>query len=166
MIFLETYNSTKTAVNGLQLSKLLVSAFATLVKDDRVKKTMEYRVEVSFVGTKRIKELSTHYYDTPRETDVISLSYFEENFKKSALSKKTKAHTGPDFYSPDSLTGEIFICVPYALKQAKKIGQSLNEELKFLFVHGLLHVFGYDHMKPVDEEHMLKLTYKILGRKK
>lgn len=158
MIELEIYNNTKESINALQFSKLLAPAFKTLVKDRRIKKNDVARLELSFVGTQAIRKLSTHYYDTPRETDVISLSYFEENFKKP--SKKTINEP-----VSDGLVGEVFICVPYARKQAQKIGQSLNEELKFLFVHGLLHVFGYDHMKPVEEAHMLKLTYAILNRK-
>ena len=61
--------------------------------------------------------------------------------------------------------GEIFISVPFACVQAKKIGQPLREELRFLFIHGLLHLFGYDHQKLAEEKEMLQLTYKILGRK-
>lgn len=162
MIKLEIYNKTKETISGLQFSKLLVPAFETLVKDRRIKKNEVARLELSFVGTQAIKKLSTHYYDTPRETDVISLSYFEENFKKS---KKSQSINGIATELADDLVGEVFICVPFARKQAQKIGQSLNEELKFLFVHGLLHVFGYDHMKSDEEAHMLKLTYAILGRK-
>lgn len=91
-------------------------------------------------------ELNKRHHKKNRPTDVISLSYFSKNMK-------------------DLFVGEIFICLPFAKKQAKQIRQSLNEELRFLFIHGLLHVFGYDHKKPREEARMKELTYRIIGRK-
>ena len=60
------------------------------------------------------------------------------------------------------MLGEIFICVPRALDQAKEIGNSSDREMKFLFCHGLLHLLGYDHMKEEDAKIMFPLQDKIL----
>lgn len=76
-------------------------------------------------------------------TDVIALSFFEKNMQ-------------------DSFIGEIFICVPVARKQAKKFKQTFKKELQFLFIHGLLHLFGYDHKNKTDENRMNDLCCKIL----
>ena len=46
-------------------------------------------------------------------------------------------------------------------KQAQKPGFTLNKELQFLFIHGLLHIFGYDHKKPADEKKMKRLEEEI-----
>ena len=142
-----------------------------LVRDGRLSKNDCWSVEVSLVGTKAITQLNTQYHNKSRPTDVVSVSYFQDMFENGDMwgnvmqgGKKMQGYKC-EAGGPASLAGEIFISVPYATIQAKKIGQSLNDELKFLFVHGLLHVFGYDHMKPDEESHMLKLTYKILGRK-
>jgi probable rRNA maturation factor len=62
------------------------------------------------------------------------------------------------------MLGEIFICVPQALRQAKEIGNSDMRELRFLFTHGLLHLLGYDHMKKEDEEIMFPLQERILEK--
>ena len=61
------------------------------------------------------------------------------------------------------LLGEIFICVPRALQQAQEIGNTPERELSFLFVHGLLHLLGYDHMTQEDEDVMFPLQEKILS---
>ena len=61
------------------------------------------------------------------------------------------------------MLGEIFICVPRALEQAKEIGNSDERELSFLFVHGLLHLLGYDHMKEEDAKIMFPLQEEILA---
>ena len=61
--------------------------------------------------------------------------------------------------------GEIYICYDVAFENAQKYGNTIHRELCFLFVHGLLHLFGYDHMTKEDEEIMFPLQEKILERK-
>ena len=58
--------------------------------------------------------------------------------------------------------GDIYISVEKASEQAQEYGHSIKRELCFLFVHGLLHLLGYDHMNKEDEEVMFDLQEKIL----
>ena len=57
----------------------------------------------------------------------------------------------------------IFICCDVAKKQAKEYKHSLKREYSFLFLHGLLHLFGYDHMNEEDEKVMFSLQEEILN---
>lgn len=51
--------------------------------------------------------------------------------------------------------GSIIICDEFVINKAKEYGHSQKEELTLLFIHGLLHLLGYDH--EVDEgEHRNK----------
>lgn len=159
MIAINYYNNTKSPITRALFAPLLRPAWLQLVKDKRVSKNQEWVIEIALVGTRTITQLNTRYHNKPFPTDVISLSYFQEYFEKGS----NKGRMAEIAF--DHLAGEIFISLPYARAQAKKIHQSLFQELQFLFIHGLLHVFGYDHMNPRDEKHMLKLTYVILGRK-
>ena len=59
--------------------------------------------------------------------------------------------------------GEIYISIDKALEQAKEYGHSEKREFCFLFVHGLLHLLGYDHMNSEDEKVMFGLQDIILG---
>ena len=59
--------------------------------------------------------------------------------------------------------GEIYISFDKAREQALAYGHSLDRELKFLFVHGLLHLLGYDHMTKEDEKIMFALQDEILA---
>ncbi len=58
--------------------------------------------------------------------------------------------------------GDIFINVEAAISQAEEYGHSLRREICFLFTHGLLHCFGYDHMQPDEEKVMFDLQHEIL----
>ncbi|MFC1616511.1 rRNA maturation RNase YbeY, partial [Patescibacteria group bacterium] len=58
--------------------------------------------------------------------------------------------------------GDIFICFEVAKKQASKKKYDLDDEMAVLFVHGLLHLIGFDHENDKQEVEMEKLTQEIL----
>ena len=112
-----------------------------------------YEVDVSLVDEETIHGINREYRNVDRVTDVISFAFEDDESELGFIA-------GDDI---PRMLGEIFICVPRALEQAKEIGNSEQRELCFLFVHGLLHLLGYDHMKPEDEEVMFPLQEKILN---
>ncbi|MBQ9458058.1 MAG: rRNA maturation RNase YbeY [Bacilli bacterium] len=111
-----------------------------------------YEVDVSLVDAETIQTINRDYRSTDRVTDVISFAFEDD---KSDLGKIV----GDDI---PRMLGEIFICVPRCLEQAKEIGNTPKREFRFLFVHGLLHLLGYDHMKPEDEAIMFPLQDRLL----
>lgn len=58
--------------------------------------------------------------------------------------------------------GDILISVPTAERQAKAAGHSLAEEIGLLFVHGILHLLGYDHGTPDEKAAMWQIQDEIL----
>ena len=50
--------------------------------------------------------------------------------------------------------GSIVLCDEKIRAQAKEYGHSEEEEREYLIVHGLLHLFGYDHMNEQDKKEM------------
>jgi probable rRNA maturation factor len=58
--------------------------------------------------------------------------------------------------------GEVIISAERAQEQAIEYQHTLERELCFLFVHGLLHVLGFDHMEPGDEKDMFSRQKEIL----
>ena len=65
---------------------------------------------------------------------------------------------------PDGYLGDIAICYARAADQAAAFGHTLLRELCFLAVHGVLHLCGYDHMNPSDEERMCRRQDQIMQR--
>ena len=48
--------------------------------------------------------------------------------------------------NPD-LIGDVVISIETAAKEAALMGMSVTERFNFLLIHGVLHLFGYDHEK-------------------
>ncbi len=57
--------------------------------------------------------------------------------------------------------GSIVLCEEKIRAQAKEYGHSEEEEREFLIVHGLLHLFGYDHMTEQDKKEMREKEKEI-----
>jgi probable rRNA maturation factor len=50
--------------------------------------------------------------------------------------------------------GDVVISIDTAARQALELGHSLLDEVTSLLVHGVLHLLGYDHIKPEDSRKM------------
>jgi probable rRNA maturation factor len=66
---------------------------------------------------------------------------------------------------PDGIRhlGEVVISYPQAVKQAQEQGHGVTRELALLIVHGILHLLGYDHELPADEQKMRDKENKVLS---
>jgi probable rRNA maturation factor len=62
------------------------------------------------------------------------------------------------------LLGDVVLCPAYAAEQARQAGQSLDAELELLTVHGILHLCGFDHGEPQEEQAMRARTDELLDR--
>lgn len=108
-----------------------------------------YDLSVSLVSDQAIQNINKTYRNLDSPTDVISFAMLDnEDLNK--------------FSGSELDLGDIFISVDTAKSQAKSLNQSLEAELRFLFVHGLLHLLGYDHQSKSDEETMFSLQRMII----
>ncbi len=94
-----------------------------------------HTLSVAFVTEREIRRLNREWRGKDRVTDVLS---FE--------------------------SGEILICYPQARRQAAELRHSVRDEVVFLLVHGVLHAFGFDHVRPSDAKRMFPLQTRILTR--
>ena len=100
---------------------------------------------------KTIHDINKEYRKIDRPTDVISFAFMDNDDM-------------PTIRGVPILLGDIYICKEIAIKQANEYGHSLRRELAFLFTHGLLHLFGYDHVNGKEEEEiMFSLQDEILN---
>ena len=96
-------------------------------------------VSLLFTDDEAIHTLNREFRQVDKPTDVLSFPSDE-----------------PGFF------GDIAISVPCAVRQAGEYGHSIEREIAFLTVHAMLHLFGYDHIEPADEEVMRHRQREIL----
>ncbi|MBQ6559588.1 MAG: rRNA maturation RNase YbeY [Erysipelotrichaceae bacterium] len=115
-----------------------------------LKKEDIYDLSVIICGPISIRRINRDYRNIDKVTDVISFALMDG---------------GEEFRYEDNIElGDIFINRNRVLSQAEDYGHSIKREFVFLFVHGLLHLLGYDHMNEEDEKVMFDLQKKIVGR--
>ena len=102
-------------------------------------------MQIIFVTQEEIHRLNLAYRKIDKPTDVLSFVNDDED---------------------DKSLGDIFISIEQAQKQAEELGHSFEREIGFLAVHGYLHLKGYDHHTPHEEEAMTKMQEDILRKAK
>ena len=120
--------------------------------DDRVKSGYDFSVlekihtllsdrEVEFIITDddEIKELNAQYRGIDKSTDVLSFPLEEIPFMP---------------------LGTIVVSIDKIKEKAQEFGHTQEDELSLLFIHGLLHLLGYDHEK--DEGQMREKEAEII----
>lgn len=143
------FNSFNESFNDYQ--KIYEQLLAKTLK--HLKLNFEPCLSVTLVDNKFIHEINRDYRHIDRPTDVISFAFLDGNAEKDKI-----------FQSKEMVVlGDIYISFEKAQEQAISYGHSLERELKFLFVHGLLHLLGYDHMQEEDEKVMFRLQDEILA---
>ena len=90
-----------------------------------------------------IRALNRRYLDRDRPTDVLSFPMWDFN---------------SELRTPNSelILGDVVISIEKARKQAEELGVTMDEELSRLLVHGILHLFGFDHEKSSKEAQRMK----------
>ena len=113
----------------------------------REMKVTDAMISIAFVGRTAMSRLNHEYLRHNGPTDVISFGLGRDARGMPAV-------------------GDIYICPEIAIRNSRRVGVSVANELARLVVHGTLHVAGLDH--PVDESRssspMWQMQERILGR--
>src|SRR3989338_8013720 len=102
-------------------------------------------LSLALVDKPEIKRLNRIYRRKNRVTDVLS---FAEIDALAFIPHRRQSKSQAKFL------GEIILCYPLIVQQAKTRRVTIENELKRLFVHAVLHLLGYDHKKSRDAKAM------------
>jgi probable rRNA maturation factor len=105
----------------------------------------DYKIGVFFVGRAGMVRLNKKFFNRKYATDVIA----------------APIETTSDL--PVVLLGDVFICQDTAMEQAREYRHSYTAEIALLVTHGILHLLGYDDLKPKDRKKMRQEEQKILS---
>jgi probable rRNA maturation factor len=89
-------------------------------------------VDIVFCSDEKVRQLNKAYRKLDKVTDVLSFEWHEDDF-----------------------AGEVFIATAQTQRQAPRFNNNYPNELRRVVVHGMLHLCGYDHLKP-GERHIMR----------
>lgn len=107
------------------------TAVEEVLKEQNIKSPVE--VSVSIVGDRKMKKLHKKFLGEKTTTDVLSFPL--ENFKGGFVNP------------PDEILrlGDIVVSYPQARRQAQELNVLVDEEIKTLVKHAMLHLLGIHH---------------------
>lgn len=90
-------------------------------------------LDITFISSDQMISLNTTYKDHNYDTDILTFNLSEDD---------------------NILEGDIYISVAQAQQNAVDFGQSFDDEVRLLIIHGILHLMGYDDIHPADKTEM------------
>lgn len=118
-----------------------------------------FNIDVNFMDEESIRGLNLQTRDIDKPTDVLSFPYVNIKYPVDIIDY-------PNDIDPDTgriMLGEIMICYPIIKAQAEEYGHSIERELAYITLHGLLHLMGYDHIDECDKDSMRRKEEEILS---
>ncbi|TNF03182.1 MAG: rRNA maturation RNase YbeY [Gammaproteobacteria bacterium] len=161
---------TTTFTNGLRelpfpkgFSKrfsLACEVFESFLKDAKLngfsqkyKMRSHFYLNVGLVGDQRMRTMNRDFRAKDKTTDVLTLALYDD------------IRAGEELLFEEVELGDIFISGPVMKKQAKEFNVTIEQEFFHLFVHGFLHLLGFDHeISPEEEKLMEALEKKLVDK--
>jgi len=110
----------------------------------------EAELGIHLVGAAEMARVNWQFLQHEGSTDVITFDHRSPEFQIS--NSKFQIH------------GELFVCVDDAIKQAKEFKTNWQSEVVRYVVHGVLHLLGYDDLKPALRRAMKREENRLVRR--
>ncbi|MBN1523666.1 MAG: rRNA maturation RNase YbeY [Spirochaetales bacterium] len=143
-------NTIIMSVNDIEEPPWLASYHLVCEKILAQRNKTNWEVSVMLCSDRIMHQLNMQYRQKDSPTDVLSFSQQEGE--------------GIPLHEENGVcsAGDIVISLDTIQRNAEKYSISMKEELVRVFIHGLLHLEGYDHRSNNTDEPMLRLQEQIL----
>ena len=103
-------------------------------------------INLSFISSEEMQELNKQFRGIDKDTNVLS-------FENQDISRE---HT--------KVLGDIAICYPYVVNEATVSEKDLDSHISHMFIHGILHILGYDHANESEADNMESKEIEFLSK--
>lgn len=124
--------------------------------------TAKLKAELVFMDQEEMQKLNAETRGIDKVTDVLSFPTLDD-IRGKILQVEDYPYETED---GRLMIGSIVMCNQKIKAQAEEYGHTEERERTYLLVHGLMHLFGYDHMTDDDKKEMRdkeKQALKLLG---
>ena len=137
------------------LKKVIYVAFKELQQPGRIS------LSISFVKEGQIKDINSKHRGLDKVTDVLSFPSLQVKAGRPIVVADYLIDLDEN---GNVLIGDIVVCPSIAIQQAQEFGHSKKREVAFLVLHGLLHLFGYDHEDEKGMREMEEISERVLNK--
>ena len=114
-------------------------------------------ISVMLTDEEGIRRVNREYRGVDRETDVLSFP----------LNELTPGEFDPercehDWETGAVMLGDMMISLPACEKQGEEFGHGFNREIRYLTVHSVLHLLGYDHLDEGEQKQQMRAREKAI----
>lgn len=109
---------------------------STVSKIFRLLESLDKEISICFTDDENIRELNKQYLNRNKPTNVLSFSLQEGEY----------GNINP------RMLGDVIISVETAQRDAASGNLTIEQELDFLLIHGILHLTGYNHENTTEKE--------------
>ena len=103
------------------------SALSSFLRRARKAAGLAGEINVLITANQHMRRLNRQFRHKDKPTDVLSFPAYQADI------------------SQEKYAGDLAISIEIARQSARKLGHSLQDEIKILMLHGILHLAGYDH---------------------
>ncbi|MCS6830246.1 MAG: rRNA maturation RNase YbeY [Armatimonadota bacterium] len=111
-------------------------------------------ISIVLTDDEQIRWLNRTYRGKDEPTDVLSFSLREASMEATQVDLSLLEEEPP--------LGEVYISIPTAMRQAQAGGRTLEEEVAFLAVHGVMHLLGYEDDTQHGYEQMYRRGWEVV----
>jgi probable rRNA maturation factor len=123
----------------------------------------EAELGIHLVGAKEMARVNRQFLQHEGSTDVITFDHAEPGRAGSPLpDARQQKSGGAHGVTRPTIHGELFLCVDEAISQARQFGTNWQSEVVRYVVHGVLHLLGYDDLKPALRREMKRVENQLV----
>lgn len=119
----------------------------------------DFNLGICFVRANEMACLNQTFLGHEGPTDVVTFDYSEARGQGGCRPGKPDKTAGP---RSRALHGEIVVCANEVASQARRFGTTWQSELARYVIHGVLHLEGYDDLRPAARRRMKREEDRLL----
>jgi len=150
MIKINVIVKDKTWLKYIKNPEIYLKKKIKKIQKDRFFNNKKYSLSLQLSGEKEIKYLNNKFRKKNKPTDILSFPSETKKNLKNLIASNSKIYLG-----------DIIINIKKMNISSKVL---FKNHLNILFVHGLLHLFGYDHKKNSNFKTMNTIEKKFLKK--
>lgn len=135
-----------------RIKKLTVNVLKSSIDELNYSKCLVLEISILIVSVRKIKSLNFKYRNINKPTNVLAFPQLDKDDQRLFE------------YSNTALVGDIVLSPTIIRNESKSFDLRFDDHFSHILIHGLLHLFGYDHRTQAEAKKMQEKEISILEK--